>query len=218
MTAKELLSKNFKLPSITNTVDEALQIMDLNKVRHLPLIKSKAFLTIVDEESLKMTGPGTVLADLSKTGVREYLRSNDHMLEAAKKMNRERLTVLPVLDAEDTYQGVVTFEDLFKNIIRTYELDAEGNLLIIEISQQDFHLSELLRILEQESVHVFSVLVSRTQYPTIEITLKTDLKDINAILQTLERYSYKVKAYYEDDSQSHQLKDRYESLMSYLNV
>ncbi len=218
MKAKSLISKPFKIASITNTVDEALEIMDVNRVRHLPLIKSKAFLTIIDEESLKRAHPGVVLSDLSKTGVRQYIRSNDHILEAAKKMSNERLSIIPVLDEDDTFQGVITLEDLFHTIITTYDLSSEGSLLIIEIAQQDFHLSELIRVLEQESVHVFSVLVSRTHYPSIEITLKTDLKDINSILQTLERYSYHVKAYYEDDSYSHQLKDRYESLMSYLNV
>lgn len=218
MRAKDILSTNHKKASITNTVDEALKVMDRNKTRHMPLVKSKAFLTIVDEEALRSEKPGTTLADLIKTGVRVFVRGNDHMLEAAKKMYNEHLTIIPVLDEDDTYLGVITLEKLSGAIISTYDLNSEGSLLVIEIPQQDFHLSELIRILELEMVHIFSVLVSTENYPEIEITLKTDIKDINTVLQTLERYSYKVKAYYEDNNYNDQLKDRYESLMSYLNV
>lgn len=218
MRAKDILSTDHKKASITNTVDEALKVMDRNKTRHMPLVKSKAFLTIVDEEALRAEKPGTTLEDLTKTGVRVFVRANDHMLEAAKKMYNEHLTIIPVLDEDDTYLGVITLEKLSGAIISTYDLNSEGSLLVIEIPQQDFHLSELIRILEQEMVHIFSVLVSTEYYPEIEITMKTDIKDINTVLQTLERYSYKVKAYYEDDNYSDQLKDRYESLMSYLNV
>ncbi|HLU94972.1 MAG TPA: CBS domain-containing protein [Membranihabitans sp.] len=218
MIAKEIISTNFKLASISNTVDEGLEIMDQNKTRHLPLLKSKAFLTIIDEDTLRSANPGTILSEFTKSGVRTFVRSNDHMLEAAKKMHNEQLTLIPVLDEDDTFLGVITSEKLFNTVVSTYDLHSEGSLLIIEIPQQDYHLSELIRILELESVHIFSVLVSRQMYTNFEITLKTDLKDINSIIQTLERYSYKVKAYYEDTNYSHQLKDRYESLMSYLNV
>lgn len=218
MIAKEIISTNFKLASISNTVDEGLEIMDQNKTRHLPLLKSKAFLTIIDEDTLRSANPGTILSEFTKLGVRTFVRSNDHMLEAAKKMHHEQLTLIPVLDEDDTFLGVITSEKLFNTVVSTYDLHSEGSLLIIEIPQQDYHLSELIRILELESVHIFSVLVSRQMYTNFEITLKTDLRDINSIIQTLERYSYKVKAYYEDTNSSHQLKDRYESLMSYLNV
>ncbi|HLW50039.1 MAG TPA: CBS domain-containing protein [Sphingobacteriaceae bacterium] len=218
MITRDLISTNFRLASITNTAEEALEILDYNKTRHLPLLKSKAFLTVVDEETLKSEPPNTPLSEFTKTGIRAFVRTNDHILEAAKKMYTEHLTVMPVLDEEDTFVGVITQEKLFNSLISNYDLDAEGSLLVIEVSQQNFHLSELIRILEQESVHVFSVLVSRETLPDIEITLKTDLKDINSIIQTLDRYSYKVKAYYEENDYSHQLKDRYEALMSYLNV
>lgn len=218
MTAQEILSVHYNNASITNTVDEAVKVLEQNKTRHVPIVKSQAFLTIVDEEMLRSSKPGTTLTELTKKGKRVFVRAKDHMLEAAKKMYNEDLTLIPVLDIDDTYMGVVTQQDLYEAIISTYDLHAEGSLLVIAIPQQDFHLSELIRILELEKVHIFSVLVSTEGYPEIEITLKTDIKDINSIIQTLERYSYKVKAYYEDDDYSHQLKDRYESLMSYLNV
>ncbi|HLT93532.1 MAG TPA: CBS domain-containing protein [Membranihabitans sp.] len=218
MTTKELISTNFKLVSITNTAEEALAILDHNKTRHIPLLKSKALLTVIDEDSLKASVPSTPMSEFVKSGSRVFVRENEHMLEAARRLYKEDLTMLPVLDEDDTFLGVVTLEQLFKTIINSYDLDAEGNILIIEVDQQHFHLSELVRILEQESVHVFSVLVSRESLPLLEITLKTDLKDINTIIQTLERYSYKIKAYFEDNNFNHQLKDRYEALMSYLNI
>lgn len=218
MLSVDALSKDFINVSITNTVDEALNILNQFKIKHLPIVKSKAFLTIIDEDTLKKAHPGTIMKDFVNKGVKKFVRKNDHLLDAAKLMVDEELTIIPVLEDDESFLGIITMEDLFTKIVSRFGLNSDGSLLVIEVPQQDFQLSELIRILEMENVHLFSVLVSMENFPNIEITLKTDIKDINSILQTLERYSYSVKAYFENDQYIHQLKDRYESLISYLNV
>ncbi|WP_236973874.1 CBS domain-containing protein [Membranihabitans maritimus] len=218
MLSVDALSKNFINVSITNTVDEALDILNQFKIKHLPIVKSKAFLTIISEETLKAAHPGTIMKDFVNKGVKKFVRQDDHLLDAAKAMVDEELTIIPVLEDDESFMGIITMEDLFTKIISRFGLNSDGSLLVIEVPQQDFQLSELIRILEMENVHLFSVLVSMENFPNIEITLKTDIKDINSVLQTLERYSYTVKAYFENDQYIHQLKDRYESLISYLNV
>lgn len=218
MLAIDVIQEDFKNVSITNTVDEALKWMDKYKLKHLPIVKSKAFLSLVNEETLLSAEPGTILGQLKNDGVRAYVRDDDHILEAAKVMKNEKVTLLPVLDKEDTYLGVIQMKNLFESIVGKYGFATEGSLMVLEMPQQDFHLSELVRILETERIHLFSILISTENFPNVEITLKTDIKDINTILQTLERYSYRVKAYFEDDQYHHQLKDRYDSLLSYLNV
>src|SRR5690625_4066051 len=218
MLAIDIIQRDFRHVSITSTVDEALRWMGKYKLKHLPIIKSKAFLSIISEETLLSVVPASKLGDLKNDGVRVYVSESDHILEVAKVMINEELTILPVLDQEDTYLGIINIVDLFEAIVEKYGFNTEGSLLVIEMSQQDFHLSELVRILEAERIHLFSILVSTENYLNVEITLKTDMKDINFILQTLERYSYRVKAYFQDDQYHHQLKDRYDSLLSYLNV
>lgn len=204
--------------STTNTVEEALALMDQFKVKHLPIIKSKAYVTTIDEQTLKLSTPTAIMKDFVNKGVRKFVNDDDHILETAKTMVDNELTVMPVLAQDQSYTGLIVVDRIFNEIVSKFGLNTEGSLLIIEMQQINFQLSELVRILEMENVHLFSVLVSLHALPMIEVTLKTDIKDINSILQTLERYSYKVKAYFQNDQYSHQLKDRYESLMSYLNV
>lgn len=218
MLAKDIISETFKNVSITNTVDEALEWMKTYKIKHLPIVKSKAFLSVISDEILRRADPGTPVGELRNDGIKAYVSQDDHVLEVAKIMGNEKLTLIPVLDENDTYRGVIKLEDLFEKLVTQYGLDSEGSILVLEMAQQDFHLSELIRILELEHIHLFSVLVSTKDFPNIEITLKTDIKDINPIVQTLERYSYKIKAYFEDDQYHNQLRDRYDSLISYLNI
>lgn len=212
-----MANSNIKV-SMTNTVEEAIELLNLHKIRHIPILKSKAFIGIIDETILKNSNPSTIMRELVNKGVKKFVNDSDHILEAAKVMVDNELSIVPVLSQDQSYLGLIKIEDLFNEIVSKFGLNTEGSLLIIEMQQQDYQLSELIRILELENVHLFSVLVSLNYLPVIEVTLKTDIKDINSILQTLERYSYKVKAYFENDQYSHQLKDRYESLMSYLNV
>jgi hypothetical protein len=52
----------------------------------------------------------------------------------------------------------------------------------------------------------------------MEVSIKVNKIDIGAILQTFDRYGYYVKATFGDDEDTDDLKDRYDSLMNYLNI
>jgi acetoin utilization protein AcuB len=48
--------------------------------------------------------------------------------------------------------------------------------------------------------------------------VKVNATDLRAIIQTFERYNYTVMAKYDQADHEEHLKDRYDSLMNYLNI
>ncbi|MCB0796673.1 MAG: hypothetical protein KDB85_03540, partial [Chitinophagales bacterium] len=50
------------------------------------------------------------------------------------------------------------------------------------------------------------------------VTIKVDKTDIRHIIATFERFEYEVKAYFEETDLGEIYKDRFDSLMNYLNI
>jgi hypothetical protein len=52
----------------------------------------------------------------------------------------------------------------------------------------------------------------------IEVTLKINKPNIQPIVQSLERFNYKIVGTFDQGDYTEYLRDRYDSLMNYLNV
>jgi hypothetical protein len=52
----------------------------------------------------------------------------------------------------------------------------------------------------------------------LEVTLKLNTTEIKQIVSSFERYDYKVLGSYQETEYYDDLKDRFNSLMSYLNI
>jgi len=59
---------------------------------------------------------------------------------------------------------------------------------------------------------------ARIDSTNMEVILKVNKQDINPVMSTFNRYNYTVKASYGEDEDPGDLKDRFDSLMNYLNV
>jgi acetoin utilization protein AcuB len=61
-------------------------------------------------------------------------------------------------------------------------------------------------------------IISHPDSTKMEITIKLNKMDIRSVLQTFHRYNYKVTATVEEEEDNDILKERFDSLMNYLNI
>jgi hypothetical protein len=91
--------------------------------------------------------------------------------------------------------------------------------LVLEIDKRNYSLSEIARIVESENkVILSSLLSSNGESDQLEITLKLNSAQIQNLIATFERFGYHIKATFDEEDFMDTLKNRYESLMTYLNV
>jgi 3-dehydroquinate dehydratase len=80
-------------------------------------------------------------------------------------------------------------------------------------------MTHIAQVVESDGAHLLSASVSATPDPArIELTLKIDKVDLSRILAAFFRLDYHVIASYHQSEHSEDLKNRYESLMNYLNI
>ncbi|MCK4408396.1 MAG: CBS domain-containing protein, partial [Bacteroidales bacterium] len=86
-------------------------------------------------------------------------------------------------------------------------------------NNNDYSLTEIAQIVESNGAKVLSLYVtSHPDSTKIEVTLKINKIDILPVLQTFNRYNYIVKASYSEKENLDDLRERFESLMNYLNI
>ncbi len=83
----------------------------------------------------------------------------------------------------------------------------------------DYSLSEIARIIESNDAKILSLFVhSWPESTKIEVTLKINRVELGAILQTFNRFNYNIKAIFSEQDDLDDLRERYDSLMNYLNI
>jgi CBS domain-containing protein len=145
---------------------------------------------------------------------------NHHIYDVIEIISRLKLTVIPVLEDEKTYVGLITLNDLMQYIERIYSVREPGGIIVLDLNSVDYSLSEISRIIESNDAKILSLYVkSATDSRKIELTIKINRSNLTSIIQTFLRYDYTIKTtYVREDDMKDMLEDRYNSFMRFLNI
>lgn len=219
MTADQLVSDSIIPLRTSDSGDDALGMMSDFFVRHLPIVNNKELLGLLSEDDILDHDAVEPVGSYSLSLPRPYVQAQDHLYEVMRMLVELHLTVIPVVDEENIYQGLITLEDLLIYFGQSMPFTEPGSILVLEMGKRDYMLSEITRIVESENATVLSAFV--TSHPDtsfIEVTLKVNKQNIQSIIATLDRYDYQIKATFQEMVYADTLRDRYDALMTYLNV
>ncbi|MCD4735068.1 MAG: CBS domain-containing protein [Bacteroidales bacterium] len=221
MIAKQLVSEGIIPLSPADSATKALDWMDELKVSHIPVVVDGKYIGLISEKViLNESDIDFKIGSKSSVLQRQFVYDHHHILDVIRILSEFELSLIPVIDENDGYLGSVTSGNLLGNLARLSAINNPGAILILEIGQNDFVLSEISRIIEDNNAKMLCMFLTSLPNSTqLEVTLKINKMDIQPILQTLDRFNYNVKASFtEDKSYFEDLRDRYDSLMKYLNV
>lgn len=221
MIAKDLISDVVPVLRETDTGIQALNWMEIFRVSHLPIVKGDEFLGLISDNDIydlnKAEDPigGQKLSLFSP-----YVSANQHIYDIIEIVSRLKLTVIPVLEDEKTYFGLITLNDLMQYIERIFSVREPGGIIVLELNSVDYSLSEISRIVESNDAKILSLYVkSSTDSRKIELTIKVNHSNLTSIIQTFLRYDYTIKTtYVREDDMKDVLEDRYNSFMRFLNI
>lgn len=216
----ESLTSNTIIPLRTSdTGDEALAIMNDFYVRHLPIVNNRQLLGLISEDDILEYDAAEAIGSYSLSLQRPFVRNSDHIYEVMRQMAQYELTIIPVVDLDDIYVGLITQEDLLQYFARMSSFTEQGTILVLEMSKHDYSLSEIARIVESESARILSSFTTTDAYSTkVQVTLKINAQYIQNIIATFQRFDYTIKASFNESDYLESLQERYESFMNYLSV
>ena len=202
-----------------DTVSQALVIMNINYVKHLPVVKNNIFIGTVSEEELLRYDEKTTLSTIEYSDTSIFSKADDHIFEIFSKMVEHKLTSIPVVDIDNHFLGLISQEDLIRHYANSFSIREPGSLLVLEVNKRSYTLSEMARIVELENASIICSFISEIpNNANVLVTLKINRQDIQSIIKAFDRYDYQIKATYAEAEIMDNLRERYDSLMSYLNV
>ncbi len=220
MTARTLIAHDIPALTVEQTGREAFHMLNDYHVKHLPVVDGGKLVGLLSEEDIfnhKLSSPLSE-HDFSVLPLFQVLE-HEHIFEVIKIMGDHRLTVIPVVDMEGKYLGLVQQNDLLRYFAHTASLTEHGAVLVLEMPRRDYSLSTIARIFEEEKVNILSAFVtSIPNMENVELTLKLDRHDLSRAIASLERHDFQVKESFNETDRSELLRDRYDALMHYLNV
>lgn len=219
MTAESLISDAIIPLSPSDTGEEALGVMNEFYIRHLPLVEGTTLRGVISEDDILDADPREPVGGYRLPVQPPAVFTDDHLYDVMRILTEYKLTVVPVIDREGNYLGMITNEDLLRIFGESSTFSSQGSIVVLEVLRHDYSLSEISRIVESEGAIILSSFVRSFQGSNrLEVTIKVNSQSIAATLATFERYNYSVKASFNEKQLSDALRERFDSLMNYLDV
>ena len=221
MLAKELISEVVPTLKTSDTGLQALSWMEIFRISHLPIVNNREFLGLIsDKDIYNLNMAEEPIGNHKLSLFSPFVRMDQHIYEVIEIVSRLELTVVPVLDGENNYLGLITLNDLLQRFAGLSALKHPGGIIELELNVNDYTLTQIAQIVEGNDAKILSMYLSSPEDSMLmNVTIKVNTTDITSILQTFNRYNYKVKAsYMESEEMESLMKNRYDEFMKYLSI
>jgi FOG: CBS domain len=219
MLAKDFITKDIPVLKSFDTVEYALSLMDDFKLRHLPVVDDGVFIGLLSEREL-MSVPSSDSKINTQALFSPSITELSHLHEVLAFMARYQLTLLPVVAVDGQYYGAIILEKMMEVLADLSNAEAEGSVIVLEVSPQDYSLTDIARIVESNNAHILNVFSSLDKdTDKLQITLKIDIEDASPVIRSFERFNYSVLFHFMNKGMVDELlQQRMTELLHYMNM
>ena len=219
MQANTLISSSIKSIHPVEDGNKALEMMDQFRIHHLAIVKNNFYLGVIsDKEIMSWNSEDDSIEEHLNNLAAPYVKYNQHLFDIIEVLEKNNLSIVPVLDEKNHYLGVITSRKLLYSIAKSATIQSPGGVIILEMPDHDYSLTEIASIAESNNTKILSsYIISKPNSTNIEVTIKLNKQEVTAIIKDFERHEYKVSGSYKDEEADGDYLERYESLMRFLN-
>ena len=220
MTTLELVDNIYPSLHLTDTVTDALQLMNDSKATHLPVVSAENFLGLISENDLVDEKNKDLTLEVFQTNfVSAAVNAGYHFLKAASVYNLYQTNVIPVINEKNELLGTISSGALITAMGNFCGSSEFGAVIVLEMERTRFAISELNSIVESDGATILHLNVSPHPAPDLlEVTLQINKKEISTIIATFERYEYSISYYSGEELFENEISLNYNNLMNYLQI
>lgn len=219
MQAHKLISSTIQSIHPDEDGNRAIELMNLYRVNHLAIVKNNFYLGVIsDKEIMNWNSTDEFIEEHLPNLASPHVIFNQHLFDIIEVLEKNNLSVVPVLDEDQQYQGVITHRKLLYTIANSSAIQSIGGVIVLQMNINDYSMTEIANIIESNNIKILSsYVISKKDSTKMELTIKLNKTDISSVIRDLERYEYNVKASYKEDDPNTDFLERYNQLMRFLN-
>ena len=219
MLTRDIPSQSLPFLQLQDKVHYALQLMNDNRVSHLPIINGDKYAGIIGEtDLLQAENDKSEIGQLIQSFGNVSVKGSEHFLKAIHIAVENGLSVVPVVE-ETELTGAVAYRDLLKLASTFMSLKDPGGLIVLETESNQFSFNEISKLVETNDAQITQLNTSTNPDTGItQITIKINKSEISDIVAAFQRYEYNVKYFFGEELYENELRINYDNLMNYLKL
>lgn len=219
MLNQQIISSQIQPLSYSQTVNEALGMMNDQKLSQLPLVKDGLYEGMLMEDDLLDAAGQETLDNFRYDLLPFSVNAADHFLTAARLATEQRLRMVPVINPEKEYIGAISDEDILKQFARLNGVSEKGALLVLSMSPADYSTGQLAKLVETNDAVItqLNTFIEEVSGNLI-VTLRINKEEISDIIATFQRYDYQVIFHAGQEQYENELRKNYLHLMNFLQM
>lgn len=219
MLNKQLISTSIPTLRLQDSVSQAIELMSEYYVKQLPVVEDERYVGLIFEDDLLNIDDTTVLETISNHFSKVSVHGGMHFIDAVQTANDYHLSLVPVVEKDNEYSGVVLLPELLRQLGKITGASDPGGLIVLEMEHRNFSFAEISKLIETNDAQITQLNTSwDNATDSFVVTIKVNKFEISDIVATFQRYDYQVKYYFGEELYENELKDNYDHLMNYLSI
>lgn len=212
------LTNEVKPGKINYSAKQLLEIVQENKLTHLPMFDGLNFVGNISEEDLIELSHENEQVDYSSYLENFFLSESSTLLEAVQMMYANQSNILPIINEQSRYVASITENDIIGAFASFPFVSSEGVSMLVSISEKDLSITAISNIIEGNNGKILGLMIVGNKEDRVYVLLKFSTSNLLAIGETFERYGYQVIQKFYNDEKQELLQNRYAQLLKYMNT
>ncbi|KKO93064.1 MULTISPECIES: CBS domain-containing protein [Sphingobacterium] len=203
-----------------DSIQQALEKLQDMLCKELVVLNGDDYIGLVNETILlDAEDEDAPLSSIKINTAPIQLKFNQHPYDALVMITVYNSTIIPILDQDNKYIGVSTQLDILKAISSIQSQNESGAIIVLATGLHDFSLSQIAHLVESDNCRILNCATKiNLESDNIEVTLKVDKSNINALLNSFLRHNYLILETHNTIAAFDDTADRYQQLMNYINI
>lgn len=220
MIIEDLIEKEYASLKSEMTFKEARELFEETKLNDLPIVDGEAFKGILFVDQVEGKGEDKdLLGEIEDQYKSIAVKMDERMIIALKKMTKEGVGNLPVIDDQGEMQGVILSDRLWSEFAVRSSLLGAGGWIVLSVKKRDYKFSEIAQIVESNSMMILMHFVHFFHgVDLIDVHIKVDRENVNELVQTFQRYEYSVSDVIQPKKFEDDWEERFDQLMRFFST
>ncbi len=220
MLIEKYIDKEFVTIQPEFDIFKILDIFDGCDYSSVPVVENGKYLGVIKEKDIfELQTDAETPFDVRNHAKDYSVQPGQSLFDACNVLFEQGIDIVPVVDEENNYMGVLTERSLLQAVAVCGENQQNG-IIWYQVSSNDLHLSQMAYIVEENGAHIVSLSVIPDENSTnLTVMVKLDTANVAPVVQSLERHGYSVEySRFHSQKEESDLQRNYNNLMVYLNV
>ena len=223
MTAFEYIDHSIPFLKSTDSVEKGLGWMGEYKLLNLAVVDSvtNEFLGLIPEMVLlNEEGNNVSIQDVQLSFRESTVKLEDHIYDALAIVSTTGLDVVPVVDAENKFAGLLTSTVLLQCMSKISAISTHGGIIELMMNSYDYSMVEIARAVESNGAKILSSYISNTEEDVnkTKVLIKLNVSDLSLVVAEFQQLNYTIVAMYSDYEVPDTTEDNYRHFFKYLDI